>query len=87
MAESGYLGFAALGWYALAVPKATPAAVVARIETAINKILASGVLQARFEPLAIVIPGPQEPGSADEYMARDRGLWAPLVRSLNITLD
>ena len=45
------------------------------------------VLQARFEPLAIVIPGPQEPGSADKYMAKDRALWEPLVRALNITLD
>jgi tripartite-type tricarboxylate transporter receptor subunit TctC len=87
VAESGYPGFEALGWYGLAVPKATPAAVVTRIETAINKILASGVLQARFEPLAIVIPGPQEPGSADKYMAKDRAMWEPLVRSLNISLD
>ena len=85
--ESGYPGFEALGWYALAVPKATPAAVVTRIEVAINRILASGVLQARFEPLAIVILGPQEPGSAEKYMARDRALWEPLVRSLNISLD
>ncbi len=46
-----------------------------------------GVLQARFEPLAIVIPGPQGPGSAETYMAKDRALWEPLVRSLNISLD
>ncbi len=87
VAESGFPGFEALGWYALAVPRATPPAVVTRIESAINKILASGVLQARFEPLAIVIPGPQEPGSADKYMAKDRAMWEPLVRSLNISLD
>ena len=87
VAESGYPGFEALGWYGLAVPKATPAAVVARLEKAINTILASGALQARFEPLAIVIPGPQEPGSADRYLAKDRALWEPLVRSLNLTLD
>ncbi len=85
--ESGYPGFEALGWYGLTVPKATPPAVVSRLETAINKILASGVLQARFEPLGIVIPGPQEAGSADKYLAKDRALWEPLVRSLNISLD
>lgn len=87
VAESGYPGFDALGWYGLAVPKATPAAVVTRLENALNTILASGALQARFEPLAIVIPGPQEPGSAEKYLARDRALWEPLVRSLNISLD
>jgi len=87
VAESGFPGFEALGWYALAVPKATPAAVVARLEGAINKVLASGALQARFDPLGIVIPGPQEPGSAATYLGRDRALWAPLVKALNISLD
>ncbi len=87
VAESGFPGFEALGWYGLVVPKATPAPVVARLEAAINKILESGVLQARFEQLGIVIPGPQQPGSAEKYLARDRALWEPLIRSLNISLD
>jgi len=85
VAESGYPEFEALGWYAVAVPRATPAPVVVRLEAAINKILASGVLQARFEPLAIVIPGPQEPGSAERYLARDRALWEPLIRTLDLS--
>ena len=85
VAESGYPEFEALGWYAVAVPRATPAPVVVRLEAAINKILASGVLQARFEPLAIVIPGPQEPGSAERYLARDRALWEPLIRTLELS--
>jgi tripartite-type tricarboxylate transporter receptor subunit TctC len=87
VAESGFPGFEALGWYALAVPKATPAPVVARLEAAINKVLASGTLQARFDPLGIVIPGAQAPGAASAYLAKDRALWEPLVRSLNISLD
>ena len=87
VAESGYPGFEALGWYGLAVPKGTPAPVVARLEAAINKVLAAGTLQARFDPLGIVVPGPQEPGSASGYLARDRALWQPLIQSLNISLD
>jgi tripartite-type tricarboxylate transporter receptor subunit TctC len=87
VAESSYPGFEALGWYGLAVPKATPAPAVARLEKAINKILASGAMQQRFEPLGIVIPGPQEAGSAEAYLAKDRKLWEPLIRSLNISLE
>ena len=87
VAESGYPGFEALGWYGLAVPKATPAPAVARLEKAINTILASGAMQQRFEPLGIVIPGPQEAGSAEAYLAKDRKLWEPLIRSLNISLE
>lgn len=87
VAESGYPGLAALGWYGLVAPRATPAPVIARLEEAVNKILASGALQARFEPRGIVIPGPQESGSAERYLAKDRALWEPLVRSLKITMD
>ncbi len=87
VAESGYPEFEAQGWYALVAPKATPAPVIARIETAINSILASGVLQARFESLGMVIPGPQAPGSAEKYLAKDRALWEPLIRALKVTLD
>lgn len=87
VAESGFPGFEALGWYGLVVPKATPAALVARLEAAINKVLSSGTLQARFDPLGIVIPGAQAPGSAAGYLAKDRSLWEPLIRSLNISLD
>ena len=87
VAESGYPGFEALGWYGLAVPKATPAPAVARLEKAINKILGSGAMQQRFEPLGIVIPGPQEAGLAEAYLAKDRKLWEPLIRSLNISLE
>ena len=87
VAESGYPDFEAQGWYALVAPKATPAPVVARIETAINAVLASGVLQKRFESLGMVIPGPQPPGSAEKYLATDRALWEPLIRSLKVSLD
>ncbi len=87
VAESGYPDFEAQGWYALVAPKATPAPVVARIETAINAVLASGVLQKRFESLGMVIPGPQPPGSAEKYLAKDRALWEPLIRSLKVSLD
>lgn len=87
VAESSYPGFEALGWYGLAVPRATPAAAVTRLENAINRILASGAMQQRFEPLGIVIPGVQEAGSAEAYLAKDRKLWEPLIRSLNISLE
>jgi tripartite-type tricarboxylate transporter receptor subunit TctC len=87
VAESGFPGFEAVGWYALAIPKATPPAIAHRIEAAINKILGEGALKARFEPLGIEIPGPQEPGWADKYMITDRALWEPLIRKLNLSLD
>jgi tripartite-type tricarboxylate transporter receptor subunit TctC len=87
VAESGFPGFDALGWYALAVPKATPAEVVDRLRVSVNKILASGVLQERFGSLGIMIPGPWESDAAERYMARDRATWEPLIRSLNLALE
>ncbi len=86
VAESGYPGFEALGWYALAVPKATLGcrghAHRDRDQQDPGVGRPAGARAAGHRD-----PGPQEPGSADKYMAKDRALWEPLVRSLNITLD
>ncbi|MDB5380512.1 MAG: hypothetical protein JWO26_144 [Rhodospirillales bacterium] len=60
VAESGYPGFQAQGWYGLALPKATPAATVERLREATNRILAENDLRTRFEPLGLVILPPRE---------------------------
>jgi tripartite-type tricarboxylate transporter receptor subunit TctC len=58
VAESGYPGFQALGWYGLALPRATPAPIVERLREATNRILARGDMRAHFEPSGLVILRP-----------------------------
>ena len=61
IAGSGYPGYEAGIWFAMVVPKATPAAIVARLNAEVTKILAQPDMKARFDGLALeLIPGPSE---------------------------
>lgn len=87
VAESGYPGFQALGWYGLAVPRATPAPIVERLREVTNRILAQGAMRAHFEPSGLVILGPRDAAGVEQYLDRDRERWVPLIRALNITAE
>ncbi len=87
VAESGYPGFQALGWFGLALPRATPAPIVERLREATNRILAQGAMRAHFEPSGLAILGPRDAAAVEQYMDRDRERWVPLIRALNITAD
>lgn len=87
VAESGYPGFQALGWYGLAVPRATPAPIVERLREVTNRILAQGAMRAHFEPSGLVILGPRDGAAVEQYLDRDRERWVPLIRALNITAE
>jgi tripartite-type tricarboxylate transporter receptor subunit TctC len=65
-AESGLPGFSAQGWNAIFVPKGTPPAIVARLNSALRTALATEALGKRFSELASVIPAPAE--QAPEYL-------------------
>lgn len=87
VAESGYPGFQALGWYGLALPRATPAPIVERLREATNRILAQGSMRAHFEPSGLMILPPREAAAVETYLEQDRERWIPLIRSLNLSLD
>ena len=87
VAESGYPGFQALGWYGLALPRATPAPVVERLREATNRILAQGAMRAHFEPSGLMILPPRGAAAVETYLEQDRERWVPLIRSLNLSLD
>ena len=87
VAESGYPGFQALGWFALALPRGTPAPIVERLREATNRILAQGAMRTHFEPSGLTILGPRDAAGVELYLERDRERWVPLIRALNITAD
>jgi len=87
VAESGYPGFQALGWYGLALPRATPAPIVERLREATNRILARGDMRAHFEPSGLVILRPHDAATVDRYLEQDRHRWVHLIRALNIKAE
>jgi tripartite-type tricarboxylate transporter receptor subunit TctC len=59
-AEAGLPEFESQGWNALFVPKGTPDAVVARLNEAARKALASDAVVKRFGDLSSVVPSAEE---------------------------
>jgi tripartite-type tricarboxylate transporter receptor subunit TctC len=59
-AEAGLPEFESQGWNALFVPKSTPDAVIAKLNEAARKALASEAVVKRFGELSSVIPSADE---------------------------
>ena len=87
VAESGYAGFQALGWYGLALPRATPTPIVERLREATNRILARGDMRTHFEPSGLVILRAHDAATVERYLEEDRNRWVPLIRSLNLKAE
>ena len=86
IAASGYPGYEAGIWFALVLPKATPAAIVARLNSEVTKVLSEPAMKARFDGLALeLIPGPAD--EVSKYAAREQTRWSRLIREKGIRLE
>jgi tripartite-type tricarboxylate transporter receptor subunit TctC len=77
IAESGVPGYEVTGWYGLAAPAKTPPAVIARLNTTINRVLPE--LRERYATLGMDLGG----GTAEAFGAllkSERDKWARVVK-------
>lgn len=86
VAESGIAGFEADQWYGVVAPAGTPAAVVARLNTEINKAL---LLPEVAQQLAVegATPMPGTPKAFGDLIARELPRWAEVVKAGNVKPD
>jgi tripartite-type tricarboxylate transporter receptor subunit TctC len=84
--ESGYPGFEADQWYGIVAPAGTPASVVARLNTEINKALA---LPDVAQQLAVegATPMPTNPQAFGDLIRREIPRWAEVVKAGNVKPD
>ena len=87
VAESGYPTYESATWFAIAVPKATPPAVIQRLNAEAAKAVRDPAVVARLEALAM--EPPSETGSGEVAAQTDRDLkrWGTLIRDLGIRLE
>jgi len=86
IAESGYPGFDAIAWYGLAAPQRTPPAVVQKLNTALQKVLANPKTQQTLESTGNeVMSG--TPADFQNFLNAERSKWTTAVKQLNIKLD
>jgi tripartite-type tricarboxylate transporter receptor subunit TctC len=85
-AESGYPGFEASSWWGILVPSRTPAAIVARLNTELNKALEDGTVKKRLLSHGTTLKY-GAPALADELMNAEREKWAKVVAATGTRVE
>ncbi|MGI4779397.1 MAG: tripartite tricarboxylate transporter substrate binding protein [Janthinobacterium lividum] len=83
IAEQGMPRFEAVSWYALMVPAATPAAVVARLNAESLAMLAKPAIREKFAGLGLE-PGGGTPQALAATIRGETARWADVIQKKNI---
>ncbi|WP_424811503.1 Bug family tripartite tricarboxylate transporter substrate binding protein [Roseococcus sp. YIM B11640] len=84
MSEAGLPGVKNLEpWQAVLAPRSTPADVVARLNAAINSVLARPETRERFAAIDLTPMG-GSPEQAARFFSEENDRWVPIVRAMNI---
>jgi tripartite-type tricarboxylate transporter receptor subunit TctC len=78
-AEAGLPGYESVGWFGLVAPAATPAPILARLNTAFTEALREPDIAARIETLGAV-PMPSTAEAFAAYIRSETSKWAEVVR-------
>ena len=71
-------GFDAIQWYGIVAPAGTPAAIIERLNTEINKALATDALKARLEAEGAEA-APESPAAFGTLISSEIARWKPVV--------
>ena len=86
MAEAGQKDFVVEQWQGVYLPARTPAAIVQRLNTEINKALRDASITELADKLGVTLVGGTPKALAD-VQATDSATWARVIRSANIKAD
>jgi tripartite-type tricarboxylate transporter receptor subunit TctC len=73
-------------WYGIAAPRGTPPEIVAKLNQAVNVVLADPKLQARLAELGGE-PMPTTPAQFGKLVAEETERWGKLIRAANIKAE
>lgn len=87
MSEAGYTGFDDVGaWFGIVAPTGTPAAIVTRLNKAIENSLARPETRARLAALDITpVGGPPE--AFGRFLTKDLDRWSTLIKAAGIKAE
>ena len=86
MEEAGIKGYEATQYFAAAVPKGTPDAIVVRLNAAITKAMDAKEVQAALESGGQV-PGKLSPAQAQEFVQKSLARFGEVAKKANISMD
>jgi tripartite-type tricarboxylate transporter receptor subunit TctC len=86
IAESGYPDFEIYDWEGLLAPAATPAAIIAKLNAEINRIVTAPEIRQRIADQGANAGG-GTPAEFGERISREIALWHKIVRQSGMTVD
>ncbi len=85
-AESGYPGFEASSWWGVLAPARTPAAIIARLNTEMNRALEDNAVRTRLLSHGATLKY-GTPAQATELMNTEIEKWAKVVKATGARVD
>jgi len=86
IAEAGLPGFVVNSWYGVFVPKATPGAVIARLNAEFARAIAFSDVRERLSRDGVE-PAGSTPGELDALNRAEIDTWARVIKQANIRLE
>ncbi len=85
LAESGFAGFDAPGWYAFFVPAKTPPEIVRKMHADTAATLAEPAIKKRLEDLGLFVIG-STPEALGAYLKSELDKWGPVIKAAGISI-
>lgn len=85
MVESGFKMPEVLTWYGIVAPARTPAAIINKLNTEVNKVMAIADVRQKFEDRGVIIKT-DTPANFDKFMERDVLKYRDVVREAKIEM-
>jgi tripartite-type tricarboxylate transporter receptor subunit TctC len=79
IADSGLPGYEVTGWNGFVAPVGTPAAIIAKLNGAIQRGLADADLRKRLETAGYEVASPNTPEQFSAFIKADTERWIELV--------
>ena len=86
VAESGFPGFSAQGWFGLFGPANLPPKILETLNKAVTDALREPEVIARFEKLGVQ-PDPQAPAAFAKFLEAESAKWGDVAKSLKLELN
>ncbi len=83
VAESGYPGFSAVSWFGISAPKATPAAVVQKLQKAAQDAVNQPAARAKLESTGFVVVA-SDTAAFTRFVADEGARWRQVIETAGI---
>jgi tripartite-type tricarboxylate transporter receptor subunit TctC len=86
MIEAGVPNFVSDTWNALSAPPKTPAAIIGKLNAAVNDIIAAPETRQKFEELNL-LPAGGSPADMGKFVREETGRWTEVIRRAGIQAE